>query len=74
MYFESMRQLVSDKAHHYVWTRFILDSLEIAVKELNQLIPIYATGISGCDRYVTQIIEEKIKAFSGGAAQLLYLF
>lgn len=69
VFYESIRQLVSDKAHHYVWTRFISDSLEIAVKELKQLIPIYATGVSsGCTTaMLLTIIEEKIKAFSGGA-------
>ena len=68
VFYESIKHLVSNKAHHYVWTRFISDSLEIAVKELNQLIPVYAAGVSsGCTTaMLLTIIEERIKAFSGG--------
>ncbi len=68
VFYESIKQLVNNQAHHYVWTRFISDSLEIAVKELNKFIPVYAAGVSsGCTTaMLLAIIEERIKAFSGG--------
>lgn len=69
VFYKSIRHLVNNKAHHYVWTRFVADSLEIALKELNKPIPIYAAGVSsGCTTaMLLTIIEEKVKAFSGGA-------
>ena len=69
LFYESAKQLYKIKAFHYIWARYVRDTLKIAQSMLPRSTPVFATGVSsGCTTaMLITVLNQDIRSFSGGA-------
>ena len=76
VFYESAKQIYNEKPFHYIWARYIRDTLKIAQIKLPKSTPVFATGVSrGCTTAVLiTVLEKTLKAVRVGDVHPLCTF